>query len=228
MKNLNIPLDSRRANRLAGAIPMLGFAMLCVSASTSNAANVEVLVNGDISAWSKRTFVGETRYDTTVDEGQKTVLRARSRASASGYFRKLKVDLKKTPHLSWRWRVERIFDNPNEETPQGDDYPARIYVIAKHPRWPWKKIALCYVWSSRSKARDGWPSPYAETVHIVVVRDSETPSATWQTELRDVREDFARFLGHDVKIASAIGLMTDTDNLSTVVESHYGDIAFTR
>ncbi len=68
--------------------------------------------------------------------------------SASGLFKKIHIDLNKTPYFNWSWKIDRSLKGLNERSKEGDDYAARICVVKKHALFFWKTRALNYVWSS--------------------------------------------------------------------------------
>ena len=47
--------------------------------------------------------------------------------------RPLAVDLKQTPVLCWRWRVDDVLQKADMTKKSGDDYAARVYVALKLP-----------------------------------------------------------------------------------------------
>ena len=58
------------------------------------------------SGWEQESFVGKTQYKLVNKEGA-IVLKASSNAAASGLFKKIRIDLEKTPYLNWSWQIER-------------------------------------------------------------------------------------------------------------------------
>jgi hypothetical protein len=69
-----------------------------------------------------------THYSLVDDDGF-VVLKAASNASASGLIRKIKIDSKKYPLLSWRWKITGIYSKSDINKKEGDDHPARLFVI---------------------------------------------------------------------------------------------------
>lgn len=55
---------------------------------------------GELDGWTSRSFVGETRYRLT-DHGGRHVLHAFSDGTASGLYRRVRVNLAETPYLHW-------------------------------------------------------------------------------------------------------------------------------
>lgn len=184
-----------------------------------------MLKNGDLTGWDTEIFAGETAYSSTVLDNEK-VIRAQSQSAASGKFRKVSVNLEETPYLNWRWRVENYLTGNDEKTKAGDDYPARLYVIVSGGVFFWKTRALNYVWSSQNKTGEQWPNAFTSNAQMVVVRGPTSPLMQWQTEKRNVRDDFRKLFGIDITKIDAVAFMTDTDNSKQSATAHYGEIYF--
>ena len=194
-------------------------------------AIAEPLMIGEFSTnnlhgWEEKIFEGETTYRIVSQEG-KDVLVAESHAAASGLFKKITVDLNKTPYINWSWKAENILPGINEKTKEGDDYPARIYMVSSGGFFFWKTKAVNYVWSSNQASGDAWPNAYTSRAHMVVVESGNSNVATWRNYKRNVREDFKQFFGEDVSEIDVIAVMTDTDNSGLSARTYYGDIYFT-
>jgi len=191
----------------------------------------EPLMIGEFSAnnlhgWEEKTFEGKTTY-SIVNQAGKDVLAAESRAAASGLFKKITVDLKKTPYINWSWKAENVLPGINEKTKKGDDYPARIYMVSSGGFFIWNTKAISYVWSSNQVPGDAWPNAYTSKAHMVVVESGDSNIAIWKSYKRNVREDFKRFFGKDVSEIDVVAVMTDTDNSGLSAKTYYGDIYFT-
>jgi len=112
-----------------------------------NTVGVGEFSNNKLDEWRPKKFVNETSY-TLIKNGSKTVLKAVSQQSASGLIKKIRVDIKKYPFLNWSWRIEnRLSSTFDEKQKSGDDYAARIYIVASKGVAFWNTIALNYVWS---------------------------------------------------------------------------------
>lgn len=200
---------------LAGLAPAAAGERLAVSAFEAEG----------LGLWKEKVFKGKTRYDL-VNMKNGTVLRARSRGTASGLYRKMRVDLTKTPYLNWRWRVEGLLQGNDERTKAGDDYPARVYVVVSGGLFFWRTRAINYVWSSHQPAGSAWPNAYTANAHMIAVRSGPVAPGVWQREKRNVREDFKRAFGIDLREAHAVAIMTDTDNTGQSATAYYGDLYF--
>ncbi len=189
------------------------------------AESVAVLRDGDIGAWEEKVFSGETRYERVSIDGR-IVLRATSRGTASGLFRKQRIDLEKTPVLQWTWRVEGTLGDIDERTREGDDYSARVYVIRSDPVFFWRTRAINYVWASTRAEGESWPNAYTDGARHIAVRTGDEHAGRWLDERRDVRADFRTLFGEDVRYVDAVAIMSDTDNTGAAAVAYYGDITF--
>ncbi len=185
-------------------------------------ANFEI---GDLSGFKEKVFSGKTKYESAEVGGQ-GAFRALSEKGASGLFKKVTVDLEKTPWLNWSWRVENILPGLDERTKEGDDYPARVYVVFSGGLLFWKTRALNYVWSSSQPVGTVWPNAFTSNAIMTAVESGDEKLGRWVREKRNVREDFKRLFGGDIKKADAVAIMTDTDNGGGKAVAYYGNIYF--
>lgn len=154
------------------------FAALLISLSlgtiNATAAQPPAFSAGSLVGWDAKTFSGRppTQYQIVM-EGSTSVLHAICRNSASGLVWKHRIDLIKTPILTWRWKISRIFPGLDPHAKVGDDYPARVYVVTGDPLFPWTLRSLVYVWANGA---------VGATAHGPMVRRS-TP-ALIQTRLK--------------------------------------------
>ena len=137
-------MRSIRAISLKVAILTVG---LSWSALSSSAVEISSFPDASLGAWKEQSFVGNTQYELQAQDG-KNVLKATANRSASVLYKETAIDLTKTPWLDWSWKSTSTYMNINEQSKDGDDYPARLYVTAKTGPLPWQTIAINYVWSS--------------------------------------------------------------------------------
>ena len=194
---------------------------------------IEKLMIGDFSSgslaqWQSKAFKGQTRYQLQNLEGI-TVLKADSSGSGSGLFKEQRIDLRKTPMLNWRWRIENRLGNINEQSKAGDDYAARVYVVVSGGMAFWRTRAINYVWASTSPKGKIWPNAFAGThAMMIALRSSSDQTGTWYTEKRNILSDLKQQFGEDFTHIDAVAIMTDTDNAQGQTTAYYGDIYFTR
>jgi len=197
-----------------------------VSASEADQMLMGDFSSGQLDGWEPKVFMGETRYlITRLDQIQ--VLRANSRASASGLLKNTRVDLREYPFLNWSWRIENRLGELDEQGKSGDDYAARIYVVVSRGWLFWKTKAINYVWANTSPKGHIWPNAFAgKNAMMMALRSAEDEIATWQFEKRNIAADFKELFGEEIQTIDAVALMTDTDNGKGEVTAFYGDIYF--
>lgn len=203
---------------------------LCLAASALF-ANEKIAVGefskGQLSGWEPKVFAGKTQYQIAQD-GNAKVLKAHSKQSASGLGRKIAIDLTKTPVLNWSWKIDKQLKGLNEQSKAGDDYAARVYVIVDGGLFPWNTKALNYVWSSNQNRNTTWGNAFLpKNAKMIAVRGQQDKTGIWHREKRNVRVDFKRVYGFDLKKIDGVAIMTDTDNSHGQTSAAYGDIYFT-
>ncbi|HRD50349.1 MAG: DUF3047 domain-containing protein [Candidatus Competibacter sp.] len=208
---------------------MLGAALLAIS-TWAGAANEELIIGrfsaGDLNEWQSKAFQGETRYRLMEQDGRRALF-ADSQGAASGLYREIQVDLNRTPWLNWSWRVDKVLNGVDERSKAGDDYPARVYVVASGGAAFWKTRSLIYVWSSNQAVGATWNNAFTGNARMMALRSGMKDAGGWVSEKRNIRADFRQLFGEDLHQIDAVALMTDTDNSGQSAAAWYGDIYFT-
>ena len=224
MSTVKYVRERRPVTRAGRPLVCALFLLMFVSLG-AKAESVPVLRNADTSAWEEKVFSGKTVYEQVTVDGR-TVVRATSRGTASGLFRKQRIDLEKTPILEWTWRVEGTLGDIDERTREGDDYSARVYVIRSDPVFFWRTRAVNYVWASTRKVGETWPNAYTDGARHIAVQSGDALAGQWLAERRNVRADFKALFGKDVRYVDAVAIMSDTDNTNGSAVAYYGDVTF--
>lgn len=212
--------------RMAG-LPMGALLLACATVVAAQSLPVSDFAGTGLDGWAEKRFEGDTDYRLVTLDGRR-VLRADSRGSASGLFRKLRVDLRETPFLNWSWRVENRLATGDEQTRGGDDYAARVYVVVDGGLLLWRTKAVNYVWAHGAEKGATWPNAFAgNSARMVAVRNREDALATWVVEKRNVLEDLQRLFGAEIAHIDAVAIMTDTDNGGGQATAYYGELFFT-
>src|SRR5262245_59390245 len=101
---------------------------------------VQPLLAGEISIenfesgnwhWEARTPLSKPKAEYNIEiENGNHFLRAAPEKGASGkiIFKRFSIDLKKTPHLKWRWRIRELPTGGNEGIREKNDSAAAVYV----------------------------------------------------------------------------------------------------
>jgi hypothetical protein len=177
--------------------------------------------------WEERSFKKHTNYQL-VEQTPPLTLRATCKDTASALYRKISVDLTKTPLLHWSWRVDAAHPELKDTTKSGDDYAARVYVVyAPNPLLPWQVKAVDYVWANRQPIGTSWPNAFTNHAMMVAVRSGQpVKQGQWINETRNVRTDFKKFFGMDITGIDGVAVMTDCDNSGLSSGGYYRNIWF--
>lgn len=194
-----------------------------------------------LDAWAPLTFpkieAHSTYRITETDAG--SVLRAESDASASGLVSKQTIDVYEHPRLSWRWRVENIYENTNAQAKAGDDYPIRIYVLFDYDpdnasfrqrvqyraahllygEYP-PHSTLNYVWASAEDAPDIYPNPYTDRARMIPLQRGAVRVGEWVEQSVHIVEDYRRAFGEDPPAIARIAIMNDSDDTGEAAVSY--------
>jgi Protein of unknown function (DUF3047) len=197
------------------------------------------------AGWHPLTFKkipSHTQY-TIIKDGNTAVIKAVSRASASGLIRKIRIDPRKYPFIRWRWKVSNVYKNGDVTKKTGDDYPARIYITFEYDPdrvGLWEKIkynlakqfygeyspsaAINYIWASHAVIGTIVSNPYTQRTKMIVVESGKKVLNTWNSEERNIFDDYIRAFGEKPPMISGIAIMTDSDNTKEAATAFYGDI----
>lgn len=225
------------------------FAPLARAQATIDALRFSALAPGGALPADYRAYAFDNQPRRTeyalVDEGGRTVLRARAQASTSGITRALRVDPATHPIVAWRWKVSALVQKGDLATKEGDDFAARFYVtfdldperlpvgermkigLARMLYGPDVPVAvLCYVWDRRAPVGTFAPNAYTDRVRMIVVDSGSANVGRWVAHERDVAADFQRAFGQPAPAVNGVIVSTDTDNTGETVEAFYGDASF--
>ena len=227
-------------------------ALLAVTAAADDAPLVvgafsRQAPGGRPAGWKPLTFQNvarHTRYELVRDDAQ-VVVRADAEAGASGLIRDIRIDAREYPVVQWRWKVANLLERADVARKDGDDYPARLYVVFRSDRdrlSVWVKIkiffyrllygeepptgAINYIWDAHAPKGTIVPNAYTARVRMIVVESGTAGSNRWITEERNLLEDYRAAFQDDPPPVVGVAIMTDTDNTGESATAWYGDIVF--
>jgi Protein of unknown function (DUF3047) len=122
------------------------------------------------AGWYHRTFWtrGPMQMAFAVKEGV-PALRLETRSTASMLFRHVDFDLADYRLLVWRWYIEEPIESPlDEHTREGDDHPARLFLVFRTATGEERRMEIIWAISSKPETTnisEGFPimSPTAAT-----------------------------------------------------------------
>ena len=218
----------------AGLSGVLGVIAVALVASAPAATVVvedwsrfEVGARGIPPGWQGQNW-GSPKYDfTVVNETPAKVLRLRSEDDSSTISKEVKVDVRQSPILQWRWKVAALPKGGDARRKETDDEAAQLYVT--FPRFPSavRSRIIGYIWDSTAPAGATFPSQKVGTVTFVVVRSGDADVGKWLTETRNVHEDYKRIYGEEPgESVGAVAISANSQNTHSRAESFFGEILF--
>lgn len=137
------------------------------------------------------------------------------------------INLYETPVLTWKWRVNEIPANANEDSDDRNDAAASIYFVFDMGRVAlFKKVpkSIRYTWSS-SLPVGFEASHFFGNQKIVVLESGEDEMGKWIRVERNLVEDYKRLFGDKPpKKPLAILILSDGDSTNNPAEADYDDI----
>lgn len=181
--------------------------------------------DASLALWEEKSFVGNTHYELVAMADQ-TVLRASTDQSASLLYKEKTINLQDTPWIEWTWKVDAVYQNIDERSKSGDDFPARLYVAVKKGLLPWNTVAINYVWSSNQLPGTIWKNPFTKKSMMIAVQGGDAMTGQWVTQRRNIVEDFKQLFNIDVTSISGYAVMVDGDNSGQKSTAYFGQIDF--
>ena len=198
-------------------------------------------------AWNRfivSPFATKSEY-RLVESGTDVVLEGRAEGSASGYYRRIRIDPARHPIIEWRWRVLQTPAGVDPRVPARDDSPARV-IVAFHgdvkrldigerftlrlykaltgERMPY--AIVMYTWSSDAPVGTITPNDQTGKIQTIVVESGGGRIGEWHELRRNLLEDYRLAFGEEPWDIVAVGVMTDARNTREKARAQYGDITF--
>ena len=187
-------------------------------------------------------FATKSEY-AMVESGPGVVLEGRADGSASGFYRRIRIDPTRHPVIEWRWRVLQTPASLDPRVPARDDSPARV-IVAFHgdatrldigerftlrlykaltgEKMPY--AIIMYSWASDAPVGTITPSIPTGKIQTIVVESGGV--GEWRELRRNVLEDYRLAFGEEPWDIVGVGVMTDASNTHEKASAQYGDITF--
>ena len=196
--------------------------------------------------WKPLTFKKipkHTSYEV-VKDGDVTVVKAVSEASASGLTKPVVIDPKEFPIVRWRWKIDNVLHGSNVTLKEGDDFPARLYItfaydpdkvsFGKKLKFKAGQVlfgdipiaALNYIWDTKAPVGSIVENAYTDFAKMVIVGSGAQNVGMWIDEERNIYEDYKKAFGEEPPMINGVAIMSDTDNTKERATAYYGDIVF--
>jgi hypothetical protein len=187
-------------------------------------------------------FDGPTEYRLAA-ANPSMVLEAHADRSASGLYRRIRIDPRRQPIVEWRWRVLEPVAHADPRRRATDDSPARLVISfhgdarrldieERHTLELYKALTgeklpfaiLMYIWSDDAPLGTIAASVHTPKIQMIVVDREHV--GQWREFQRNILEDYRRAFGEDPWDIVSVGVMTDANNTGRKSSAQYGDIRF--
>jgi hypothetical protein len=225
-----------------------GLAMLAVQQAMASPAADEAVWVGrferELAPWQEVRLSEKLRPNefTLREWDGASAVEVRSSGSMSLLARPLEIDLRRTPVLCWRWRVDAPLKTADLAQRRGDDYAARLYVSLALPdadkslglraqlslaRSIWgpsvPDAAVNYIWDNRHPVGTERPNAYTDRTTMIVLRSGAADAGGWVQERRNVGRDVARLHGPSAR-AVQLAVTADTDNTGETARAGFANL----
>lgn len=211
--------------------------LLALSFMTSfSLASEEIFLDENFSnlyQWSPLTFPKINRHSSyTITEcGNNNCLKMESNNSASALILNNTFSVYQFPILKWRWKVSNVYQKGNSATKEGDDYPARLYVLFmynpkqsstnKRIQYELAKLfygqyppdsSISYIWDNKTTNKLFIVNAYTDRARMIPVSSGSSQLNTWQEYTVNIVNDYKMAFGQDPPSIASLAVMCDADN----------------
>ena len=188
----------------------------------------------DLRNWRPLSFPKIPRSSTyTVEKlgAELDVLKASSNNSASALRYQKEFNVAQVPILTFRWRVDSVYQKGDGRKKAGDDFPLRISVAFKydpdkasfalrtkygaakmlHGEYP-PHSSIAYVWGNQTPVSTVITSPYTDRAKAIVLDSGKAHLGQWREHSVNILEDYERAFGAKPPTEASLAIMNDSDN----------------
>ena len=140
-------------------------------------------------------------------------------------FRHVDLDLSDYRFLTWRWYIEEPIESPlDERTREGDDHPARLFLVFRTAGGEERRMAI--IWGTRLKAGD---YKYIGKFPHYVADGCDDHIRQWRNEEVDLREVYRHLWPDDAPARLIdIAVFCDSDETHGHTVSYFADVTMRR
>ena len=186
-----------------------------------------------LDRWQPLTFPKISRHSTynLAHCDTATCLHMESTNAASALVLKEAFNVYEVPKLSWRWKVSNVYTKGDSSSKEGDDYPARLYVmfaydpdsasLGKQMQYGLAKAiygqyppdsSISYIWDNQVTAAPFIMNAYTDEARMIPVSAGPAKAGIWQEYSVDIVRDYRLAFGHDPPAHASLAVMIDSDN----------------
>jgi hypothetical protein len=169
-------------------------------------------------------FGAPKQLPMVVRDAGRPALHLKTDHSSVRLMLKVDVDLAKTPVLRWSWKAVTLPQH-GKATSAVNDQVARVFVILGSRV---QARGIGYMWDTAAPV--GTTTVTKSTMldrRLIVVRSGSAGVGAWQSETRNVLDDYAKLFGSRPGDVRAIGLESHSEDANHKSEVLIGALVFT-
>jgi hypothetical protein len=173
------------------------------------------------AGWQLKERSGKADLAFLRNEGI-AAARLRSVNTSFSLQKKVQVDLKRHPVLTWKWKVTKLPAGGDYRNSGSDDQAAQLFLAFSKTR------GIVYLWDTSAPAGSTGDAaaPFFMSIKAMVVRSGAGDSGKWITESRNVYEDYRKLFQEEPGPVAGIRLQVNSQHTRTSAESFFADVAF--
>jgi len=179
----------------------------------------------DLSVWRVYPFTESAKFKfapaVVVDDGRRA-LQLRTDSESMRIGRAVKVDVKKTPWLSWEWKALDLPERGDVRDPKLNDQAARIMLMFEGMK------GILYIWDTVSPVGTESRPDELEIFErvLIVVRSGPSGLGQWMRERRDVNADYRRIFGDAPRPIKWVGFEAHSNDTRSHSAVLFGSVRF--
>ncbi len=184
-------------------------------------ADFSSVAGGVPAGWELKEKSGKADF-AVVKDGDIAAARFRSANTSFSLQKEVKVDLKRFPLLTWKWKVTKLPAQGDFRKTKTDDQAAQLFLAFS------KTKAIVYIWDTTAPQglmESTSPVPFM-TVKVVVLRSGTAEMGKWITENRNVHEDYKKLYDSEPPMVNGVRLQINSQHTKTSAESYFADVVF--
>jgi len=140
--------------------------------------------------------------------------------------KKLSVDIRKYPYLSWRWKAAKLPEGGDVRKRATDEQAGQIYVVFPKFPAPVNTRSVGYIWDNQAPVGLSGTSTAYSKMKYVVLQSGSVKLSQWICETRNVYEDYQKLFQEEPPPLRGVVLYINTQHSKSSAEISYADIFF--
>lgn len=177
--------------------------------------------NGVPLGWQLKKRSGRADF-AVIKDGRIHAVHLRSMDSSFALQKLVKVNTRKYPVLSWKWKVTKLPRGADLRTPKADDQAAQLFLAFSDAK------IIVYLWDTT--APEGLmgdvPAPPFVTIKAIVLRSGDIETGKWITETRNAHQDYRMLFDREPPPVVGMRLQINSQHTDTSAESYFADVVF--